>query len=178
MAVKLSQNGWPALQPNSPKLYTWVIPSKTGRFTMRFRNGSAGFILAFWFLWYSEKIEKVKGIILDDWGHAYRPVRDGEDMSNHSSGTAGDANALKHPLGKVGTLTAKQVKKMHKKLNGVLLRGAIRWGGDYRGRKDEMHYEIVQSLGYCEKVAKRLMKTPRGRRLLKANPTQKAVILS
>lgn len=173
-----SQNGWPALPARSNKLYTWKVPAKTGAFTLTMRNGSAGFILAWWALWFAEKIEKVKGPILDDWAYAYRPVRAGTDMSNHASGTAIDINALQHVLSRRGTFSSPEVKRMHAKLNGLMLRGAIRWGGDYRGRADEMHFEIVQSIGFCERVAKRLMKTRRGARLLKANPGQKQVILS
>ncbi len=59
-----------------------------------------------------------------------------------------------------------------------MYRNCIRWGGDYRGRKDEMHFEINRSLEACEFLAKRLMKTKRGKRILAANPGQKAVILS
>lgn len=176
----LSQNRWPVLPSGSPKLYTWVIPAKTGHFKLKLRNGSAGFLLAYLALWYAEVIEPVAGKVLDDWGWApARNVRGGESISNHSSGTAMDLNALKHPLGKVRTgifARASKVKALHDRLR--FMNGVIRWGGDYHNRKDEMHFEIVQNVTVCEREARRLMKTWRGQRLLKANPTQKRVILS
>jgi hypothetical protein len=108
-----------------------------------------------------------------------RVIRDGIATSNHASATAMDLNALKHPLGKVRTGVFKRPTKqdaVHAKLRSM--HGVIRWGGDYHGRKDEMHWEIVQNITVCEREAKRLMKTPRGRRVLAANPGQKAVIKS
>lgn len=175
--IATGQNGWPVLQHGSDKLHTWVIPARTGTFKIRLRNGSAGFLLAHFALWFAETIEPVAGRILDDWGHAVRPVR-GQmtGYSNHAPGTAEDLNATEHPLGKVATFTAKQYRAIRSRLRWM--RGVIRWGADYNGRKDEMHFEIVQSIAACEKEARRLMRTPRGRRLLEANPGQKAVILS
>jgi hypothetical protein len=186
-----SQNGWPALEQDSRKLYTWAIPTKAGVVAIRMRNGSAGFLLALWVMWYANHIEPVVGKVLDDWGWNWRPIR-GEvtGLSNHASGTAVDVNATKHPLGRVGTLSflivvhaAHGVRKMTalariKTRLAVHFRGTIRAGACYHGRKDEMHYEINVPLAKAEKVARKLMKTPAGKRLLAANPTQHAVILS
>lgn len=175
--MSTSQNHWPALPANSDKLYTWVIPARTGVFTLRLRNGSAGFLLAHFALWFAEVIEPVLAKVLDDWGHAYRMVRGySETLSNHASGTAMDLNATTHPLGAMGTFKPWQVMEIRARL--LLYRGCLRWGGDYVGRKDEMHTEVNADLPTCERRARALMKTSRGKRLLVANPTQKAVILS
>lgn len=172
-----AQNGWPALEAGSHKLHTWVIPAKTGTVKYTLRDGSAGFLLAYFLLWFAEKVQPIKGKVLDDWGYAWRPVRgQSTGLSNHAAGCAADVNALIHPLSRVGTFRRTQVDAIHAKLR--FCRGTIRWGGDYNGRKDEMHFEVVQNITYCEKVAKKLMLTPRGRRILKANPGQKAVINS
>ena len=175
-----SQNGWPALSPSSPKLHTWVIPARNGRFKLRLRNGSAGFLLAYLALWFSERLEDATAQgQLDDWGYAYRAVRGDSDLSNHASGTAMDINATWHPLGAVFSGVFRRRKKrelLHRKLRRM--GGVIRWGGDYRFRKDEMHFEVVQNITYCEGVAKRLMKTPRGLRILRANKGQRKVINS
>jgi hypothetical protein len=174
-----SQNRWPVLPYGDDRLRTWVIPARTGPFTLRMRNGSAGFLLAYLALWYAEKLEPVAGKVLDDWGHAVRLIRNGATASNHASATAIDLNALLHPLGKIRTGIFRRrakVDALHAKLRKM--RGVIRWGGDYHGRKDEMHFEIVQNITVCERETRRLMKTPRGRRILKANPGQRAVILS
>jgi hypothetical protein len=76
-------------------------------------------------------------------------------ISNHSSGTAFDWHAPRHPLGSVGTFSQTQVVTIHKIVN-VECEGAIRWGGDYLGRKDEMHFEAVQSEAVCLRVINKL----------------------
>lgn len=170
-----SQNGWPALATDSPTLHTWVIPARTGAFRLRLRNGSAGFLLAYFALWFAERVQRVAKVA-DDWGYAFRTIRGDEtNLSNHASGTAMDLNATRHPLGAVGTFSARKVRRIHRKLDRVR---ALRWGGDYSRRKDEMHFEIVQDLAFCERRAKRLMRTPRGLRILHANPGQRRVINS
>jgi hypothetical protein len=173
-----SQNGWPVIfNGDSPYLHTWVIPAKNGTLRIRMRRGSAGFLLAHWLLWFSETIEDLTGKILDDWGWAVRPVRgQTSGYSNHASGTAFDANALLHVLGKRGTFRRWQYIKMRARL--LLYRGCIRLGIDYVNRPDEMHGEINRMLPKCERVARRLMDSPRGKRILKANPGQRKVILS
>lgn len=175
--MSTSQNDWPVLENGSPLIHTWKVPAKTGQFTIRLRNGSAGFLLVHFLLWFAEVIEKVLGPQLDDWGHAVRPVRgQTRGYSNHASGTAYDVNALKHPLGKRGTYARWQYAKLRARL--ILYRGCIRLGAFYSGRPDEMHGEIDKPLETVEKVARLLTKTPRGKRILAANPGQLAVINS
>lgn len=171
-----SQNGWPGLEADSPKLHTWVIPGKGDDTLIRMRNGSAGFLLAHLALCFDSKVEVLDEPVLDDWGYAYRPVRGYATLSNHASGTAIDLNATDHPLGRENTFTDAEEQTIER----FLLRysGCIRWGGDYRGRKDEMHFEIDRPLAACEVVARQLVGSRRGALILKANPGQRAVIFS
>lgn len=172
-----SQNGWPALESGSHLLHQWVIPAKSGTARITLRNGSAGFLLSHMLLWFDAAVEPLTGGQLDDWGYAYRPIRgQSSGLSNHAAGCAVDANATKHPLGVDNTFAPLQVAKIRGRL--LLYGGVIRWGGDYSGRKDEMHFEINKPLADAEAVARRLLNSPRGRHLLAANPDQKAVILS
>lgn len=174
--VLTSVNGWPVLQAGSPKLHTWVIPARTGEVRIRLRNGSAGFLLAHFLLWFAEVVEPLRGGITDDWGWAVRPVRGmTTGYSNHSSGCAADVNATKHPLGAEGTFTPRQVRLIRRRLRWM---GVLVWGGNYHFRKDPMHFEIVQPLDVCERRARRLTRTPRGIRILRANPGQRKVIYS
>ena len=77
---------------------------------------------------------------LDDWGYCFRQVRGSTDnLSNHSSGTAIDLNATKHPLGKVGTFPNEKVPM----IRALAKKYGLIWGGDYKNRKDEMHFEIA-----------------------------------
>lgn len=173
----ICQNGWPALESGSRHLHTWVIPAKRGPVKLRLREGSAGFLLAHLALWFDEVVEPLVGGVLDDWGFAPRKVRGStSSVSNHAGGLAIDLNATKHVLGKRGTFGRTKAAAIVARLD--LYRGCIRWGGSYRRRADEMHFEIVQDLDSCERVARRLMRSPRGIRILAANPTQKAVILA
>ena len=77
---------------------------------------------------------------LDDWGYAFRMTRGSEKiLSNHSSGTAIDINAIRHPLGKANTFTREQSNII--KL--LITKYGLAWGGNYKKRKDEMHFEIA-----------------------------------
>lgn len=182
MSAQRTPLGWPVLPPDSTLLHTWVIPGVHRRFQLR--NGSIGFILAHTLLYWHERVESLNaGHPADDWGYAYRPVTGGRDWSEHAAGSAADANATQHPYGVGGTFTRKQLDTMHARLRWMTrLAGgntAVRWGEDYR-KPDGMHLEVVcgGNMRVAEKVAKRLANTPRGRRILKANPGQRAVIWS
>jgi D-alanyl-D-alanine carboxypeptidase-like protein len=67
-------------------------------------------------------------------------------LSNHASGTAVDLNADRHPLGTSPskTFNKDQIAEIHKILaeTGHL----VRWGGDYTGRQDPMHFEILDGV--------------------------------
>jgi hypothetical protein len=77
---------------------------------------------------------------LDDWGYCYRKVRGTQTViSNHASGTAIDLNATKHLLGAVNTFNKEQDKTIRR----LCRKYGLKWGGDYRYRKDEMHFEIA-----------------------------------
>ena len=85
-------------------------------------------------------IENIDGGSLDDWGYCYRDVRGNVGkLSNHSSGTAIDLNATKHPLGKIGTFPNEKVPM----IRALAKKYGLIWGGDYKSRKDEMHFEIA-----------------------------------
>jgi hypothetical protein len=60
-------------------------------------------------------------------------------LSNHSSGTAIDLNAIKHPLGKSNTFN----KDQRNTINLLITKYGLGWGGNYKKRKDEMHFEIA-----------------------------------
>ncbi len=76
-------------------------------------------------------------------------------LSNHSSATAFDWHAPKHPLGKAGTFSRAQVATIHAIVN-IECERAVRWGGDYSGRKDEMHFEVMKNEAECARILKKL----------------------
>lgn len=65
-----------------------------------------------------------------------------------------DYNAPLHPLDTEGTFDAAQVSKIHQIL--AELDGVVRWGGDYSGRKDPMHFEIVKDAAAVKAVRLKL----------------------
>ncbi|MCZ4151843.1 hypothetical protein BZG21_46535, partial [Escherichia coli] len=74
--------------------------------------------------------------------------------SEHSAGTAVDFNAPAHGLGLSGTFSGAQVRSIRRILAD--LDGAVRWGGDYAGRKDEMHFELQGGVKKLASVAAKI----------------------
>jgi hypothetical protein len=145
VTVVRSQNGWPAF--STPQ---------EGRF-VRFTVAGRGFwaaspdvaVVAGEFLArFDAEVERVvlPGEVLNDWSFADRLIRGSSAaVSNHGSATAWDVNSDRHPLGAVGTFSDGQARRIRAILADITDddgRPVLRWGGDYSGRKDEMHVEI------------------------------------
>lgn len=148
----VSQNGWPV----NPARSSRTIPGSSVRVTVA--DGPAGDVLMYVLEQVDRRVEDVdlkstRGEF-DDWGYAPRNVRGSSAVSNHASATAVDVNATRHPLSAVGTFSREQVDEIHQILAEV--DNVVRWGGDYSGRKDEMHFEIVGTLTQVQRVADRL----------------------
>lgn len=135
--METSSNGWPASKdPKEIDIKSFPVEGTDIKLRC---NAICGPTLAAFASEFHKLVEPISGGALDDWGYAYRPVRGGTNLSNHSSGSAIDLNASKHPLGKVNTFTAEQqvkIRELCKKYN-------LKWGGDYKVRKDDMHFEII-----------------------------------
>jgi hypothetical protein len=129
-----SQNGWRA----NDRSVIGPIDIPGGRLSVR--TGSVGVIFQHLATRFHNEVEAL--VWPGNWGYAERPVRGGTDLSNHASGTAIDLNAPRHPLGTApsANYSAAQINKIHEIVN--YYEGVIRWGGDYVGRKDGMHFEI------------------------------------
>lgn len=136
-----SQNGWKA---NDPTVVSRrQVPGTNVALTVH--NGPSGDLLlevAAQFDRYVQDIDTARGATPDDWGYAERPIRGDTVLSNHASGTAIDLNALKWPLGSnpLVNLSPPQIMRLRQILSAA--RGVVRWGGDYIGRLDPMHFEI------------------------------------
>lgn len=144
-----SQNGWTVIESGTdPRLV--AIPKIVGRV----RAGDVATIFTYLNERFDAEVEDIDAG-RDDWGWAYRAIRgQSSGYSNHASGTAEDLNATRHPLGKRGTFTAAQVTALRRIL--AALGGVVRWGGDYTGRPDEMHFEIVGTAAQVATVAARI----------------------
>lgn len=132
-----SYNGWTASKDQAEiGVQSYLVPGTERK--LRCADAVAPLLIGF-AAEFHRLIEPIDNNGLDDWGYAYRDVRGVPGkLSNHSSGTAIDLNATAHPLGKVGTYEAAKVPM----LRALCKKYGLTWGGDYKNRKDEMHFEI------------------------------------
>lgn len=151
--MSTSQNGYTA---NNPALVSSrLVPGTTRK--LRVRNGPAGDLLLWVASQFDTLVEDIEQGVLDDWGYAERTIRGSStELSNHSSGTAIDLNATAHPLGTQPTAnySATEVARIREIV--ARTEGCVRWGGDYTGRRDGMHFEIVASEARCAAVLAKL----------------------
>jgi hypothetical protein len=73
------------------------------------------------------------------WGFANRAIRGTNRPSNHSWGLAIDLDAPENPM----TTDPRAPHTIGSYASGVAARYGFRWGGDYVGRKDYMHFEFM-----------------------------------
>ena len=136
--MEKSANGWPAsADPEEIAIIRKRVPGTDLKLGVA--RPVAPLLIAF-AADFHRLIEPLDEGQLDDWGYCYRKVRGSQAViSNHASGTAIDLNATKHPLGKEGTFSQDQIKIIRR----LCRKYGLKWGGDYRYRKDEMHVEIA-----------------------------------
>ena len=75
------------------------------------------------------------------WGYACRKIRGSSSWSNHAWGLAVDLNAPENPMGpRTGKI------RRYPKVIALWKSFGFRWGGDYSGRADDMHFEFMGSV--------------------------------
>lgn len=157
-----SQNGYSANDINLTSVRT--IPGTARK--IRLRNGPAGDILLWVASQFDARVEDIDPGQLDDWGYAERPIRGSTTtLSNHASGTACDLNAVRHPMGTVprGTFSSQQIATIRSIVAAT--KGCVSWGGEWTGRPDPMHFEVVAPETRCADVLRTLTNTPTPTRL-------------
>jgi len=135
-----SYNGYPASKdPAEIKIKSYSVRGTDRKLRCA---ESVGPLLAAFAAEFHELIEPIDEGTFDDWGYAFRMVRGSTDrLSCHSSGTAIDLNATKHPLGKAGTFPAEKTPM----LRALAKKYGLKWGGDFKSRPDDMHFEVEVS---------------------------------
>lgn len=137
VATVISQNGWTASSdPSAIGVKTFSVNGVV------FPNGVKGGDVEVVFRYLAEEYHRTVEPLHAGWcwGYFYKPIEGSTTLSNHASGTALDFNAPDHGMGSRGTFDNRQVTRIRAIL--AYLEGVIRWGGDYVGRADEMHFEI------------------------------------
>jgi hypothetical protein len=132
-----SYNGWPASKDQAEiGIKSYPVPGTAIK--LRCAEKVAPLLVGF-AVEFHNLIEELDVGALDDFAYCYRDVRGVPGkLSNHSSGTALDLNSSRHKLGQVGTFEPGKIPM----LRALVKKYGLTWGGDYKGRKDEMHYEI------------------------------------
>ncbi len=122
-----SPNGWPASEDRKALgIETFTVPGTKIRFACA---KAVAPILVSFAKDFHDLVEPIDEGQLDDWGYAFRMTRGSEKiLSNHSSGTAIDLNAIKHPLGKANTFDRHQCNTI--KL--LITKYGLFWGGNYK----------------------------------------------
>lgn len=84
------------------------------------------------------------------WGFANRAIRGTNRPSNHSWGLAVDLNAPANPM------SDRLITDMPPSMVSLWKSKQFRWGGDYTGRKDAMHYEFMGTPDDARRIAAEL----------------------
>lgn len=138
--MAVSQNGW-AAPPPSLATFPWI--------TGKVRAGDVYIVFNYLCTRFNAEVERINKSW--SWGYDPRPIRGSTELSNHASGTAVDLNAPAHGLGKTGTFSAKQTVAIRQILAD--LDNTIRWGGNFNGRKDEMHFGVIADAATLHDIA-------------------------
>lgn len=148
-----SYNGWSASKdPSAIGIVPFVVQGES------FPSGVKGGDVEVVFRYLCEQFHRrVEPLVrsdyhqADDWGYYYRAnVNNPSTLSCHSSGTAIDINATRHPNGSRGTFTVAQFSEIDRIL--AELGSVVRQLRGY----DEMHFEISGSKAEVAEVARRI----------------------
>lgn len=146
-----SQNGYSANDRTMIASYT--IPGTTLKIALR--KGDVSVVILEYLRRYHVEVESLYNNPQDLWGYAERTIiGSSTTLSNHASGTAADARATRHVLGKRGTFTARELQSLNRLL--AYFEGVLRHGKDYSGRVDEMHVEINKGPAEVARIANKI----------------------
>ena len=137
-----SYNGWPASKDKAAIGIDGnaVVRGTSIKFPPGLKGGDVAFVLGYVAGELHRRVEPASSPL---WGYYYKQSANSASLiSCHASGTAFDWNAPKHPNGKRGTFTPKQVATIKAIMAEV--HGAVVWRGDVSGAIDEMHFEIAK----------------------------------
>lgn len=156
MVLTRSYNNWIASDdPTAIGIDTAWEPIPGHRFPGGIKAGDVETVMTYVVRQLDARVEPIdRDAVKDEWGWFFKASANSPDLiSCHSSGTAFDYNATRHPNGHRGTFNAAQVAEIRKIQAEV--GGVVYWGGD-RGTPDEMHMEVSGTPAQVAVVAARL----------------------
>ena len=145
-----SQNGYTVID-NREDCKVYTINADSG-LKLALAPGVEGEVIALFMKRFDKFVEPLEKN--QSWGYNKRAIAGSTDWSNHASGTAADGNSLKHPQGATNTFSDKQVASIRKIQDDF--DDVVKWGGDYRNTKDEMHFETNAERDAVSLVVRRL----------------------
>lgn len=153
--MSTSQNAWPV----ATKAQQDQGPFMGVKFPNGILAGDVATIARWQLRLYAERVEPLKAGTC--WGWFVKKIEGSGTISNHASGTAWDINADQHPMGTEAhaTMGAEEIRECREIVR--LAAGVLRWGGDYSGRPDPMHWEIVGTRGEVAALATKIRKADR-----------------
>lgn len=143
-----SQNGYAA--QNARLIAQYTVPGTSIKANLR--KGDVSVVLLYLMGRYHREVEPLRA--KDTGSYNPRSIIGGRTLSNHASGTAVDLRWNDHGLGRRGTFSNAQVTSIQRILTD--LNGIVRWGGNYKGRADEMHFEIIGNPAQVKAVADKI----------------------
>lgn len=152
--MRTSYNGWTA---SKDKTSLGIVPLEVcgHSFPGGIKGGDVAVIFTHFLERYDAQVEPLTSPGPDDeWGYAYRQNRNADNLTCHASGTAVDVNAQRHPNGKANTLSATHLAALRTVL--AFYEGVIKWGGDFTGTRDEMHYELHGTEADAKRIADKI----------------------
>lgn len=144
-----SQNGWPVDRTGAQQDRSAVAGVT---FPNGVRRGDVATVLHYVAYRFHREVEPLHAGWC--WGWYVKNIEGSSAISNHASGTAIDLNAPSHPIGRRGTFSAAKVRAIRRILADC--DGVVRWGGDYTGRADEMHFEIIKGAAAVAALARKI----------------------
>lgn len=146
--VYYSQNGYSVIDTVDD---CGIYKIKDGLY-LPLRKGNVGYVLSHFLKRFDREVEALGRT--ETFGYNKRRISGSIDWSNHASGTAADANASQHAYGLSNTFTRAELNDLRELLEDY--DDVIKWGGDYRYTKDEMHFEIDKGPEEVKLLARRL----------------------
>lgn len=145
-----SMNGWPASpDPDEIDCEWYTVPGT--RVRLRLTKRAAPLLVAAAKAWHNRVEPLQEGWC---WSYAYRNISGSSLLSNHSSGTAIDLNAPKHPMGVPASKT--MTRRQRRRASRIARRYGLEWGGNWTSRPDAMHFEVAVTPARARVLIERL----------------------
>ncbi len=167
--ARTSQNGWPVVD----KPACDQGPFQGERFPNGILAGDVAVIARWQLARFAADVRPLKHGTC--WGWYDKKIEGTGTVSNHASATAWDINADQLPMGTMTRLVMSLAEIAACRAIVATAGGVLRWGGDYTGRPDAMHWEIVGTRAQVKAFADRIRASTRAKEAIMVTGSWPAV---